>query len=78
MIDNAFASSTTSSTNQDTNDLLTVEQAASYLQMSSSSIRGYIRKGSLKAFRIAGLRKVLIAREDLQSLLYPAEENRNP
>ena len=52
-------------------DLLTVEQAANYLQLSTSSIRSYIRQGKLKAFRIAGLRKVLIPREELLTLLEP-------
>ena len=53
-------------------DLLTVEQAASYLHLSTSSIRSYIREGKLKAFRVAGLRKVLIQRSDLMALLEPA------
>ena len=53
-------------------DYLTVEQAASYLQLSASSIRSYIRGGKLKAFRVAGLRKVLIQRDDLIALLEPA------
>ena len=53
-------------------DYLTVEQAASYLQLSQSSIRSYIRDGKLKAFRVAGRRKVLIQRVDLLSLLEPA------
>lgn len=53
-------------------DLLTVEQAANYLQLSQSSIRSYIRQGKLKAFRIAGKRKVLIQREELMKLLEPA------
>ncbi|MES2460735.1 MAG: helix-turn-helix domain-containing protein [Armatimonadota bacterium] len=52
-------------------DLLTVEQAAQYLQLSTSSIRSYIRHGKLKAFRIAGLRKVLIPRAELLMLLEP-------
>ena len=52
-------------------DLLTVEQAAQYLQLSASSIRSYIRQGKLKAFRVAGLRKVLIARAELMALLEP-------
>ncbi len=52
-------------------DLLTVGQAAQYLHISSSSIRGYIRQGKLKAFRIAGLRKVLIPRAELLALLEP-------
>ncbi len=53
-------------------DLLTVEQAAEYLQVSQSSIRSYIRQGRLPAFRIAGKRKVLIARAALLDLLEPA------
>ena len=53
-------------------DLLTVEQAAQYLQVSQSSIRSYIRQGRLKAFRIAGKRKVLIPRHELLLLLEPA------
>lgn len=57
---------------QDSRDLLTVEQAANYLQVSQSSIRSYIRQGMLKAFRIAGKRKVLIPRTELLALLEPA------
>ena len=53
-------------------DLLTVEQAAHYLQVSQSSIRSYIRQGRLQAYRIAGKRKVLIPRSALLSLLEPA------
>ncbi len=50
-------------------DLLTVEQAAAFLQLSQSSVRRYIREGKLKAFRVAGLRKVLIGRAELMKLL---------
>ena len=53
-------------------DYLTVDQAAEYLQMSQSSIRSYIRQGKLNAFRIAGKRKVLIARGAVLGLLEPA------
>lgn len=53
-------------------DLLTVEQAANYLQVSQSSIRSYIRQGRLQAYRIAGKRKVLIPRSALMDLLEPA------
>lgn len=53
-------------------DLLTVEQAAQFLQVSQSSIRSYIRQGRLEAFRIAGKRKVLIKRAALLALLEPA------
>ena len=61
------------STNRDgTRTLLTVEQAADYLQLSQSSIRSYIRQGKLKAYRIAGRRKVLIPLSELLALLQPA------
>lgn len=53
-------------------DLLTVEQAAQYLQVSQSSIRSYIRQGRLPAYRIAGKRKVLIRKAALLDLLEPA------
>jgi excisionase family DNA binding protein len=53
-------------------ELLTVEQAANYLQLSQSSIRSYIRQGLLKAFRVANKRKVLIHRDELLKLLEPA------
>lgn len=59
----------------DSRDLLTVEQAAAYLQLSQSSIRSYIRQGMLKAFRIAGKRKVLIPRAELLGLLEPARKD---
>ena len=61
---------------QQARDLLTVEQAAQYLQLSQSSIRSYIRQGKLKAFRVAGLRKVLIARAELLALLEPTSASR--
>lgn len=62
---------------QDSRELLTVEQAAAYLQVSQSSIRSYIRQGMLKAFRIAGKRKVLIPRPELLLLLEPARHDVN-
>ena len=46
-------------------------QAADNLQLSHSSIRSYVRQGKLKAFRVSGLRKVLIPRYELLSLLEP-------
>ncbi|MGC4044788.1 MAG: helix-turn-helix domain-containing protein [Armatimonas sp.] len=58
-------------------DFLTVEQAAAYLQISSSSIRSYIRNGTLQAFRVAGKRKILIARSELLKLLEPARPDSN-
>jgi excisionase family DNA binding protein len=63
------------SMDQETRELLTVEQAADYLQVSQSSIRSYIRQGMLKAYRIAGKRKVLIPRTELLTLLEPARND---
>lgn len=53
-------------------ELLTVEQAAQFLQLSQSSIRSYIRQGKLKAYRVAGARRVLIPKSELLALLEPA------
>jgi excisionase family DNA binding protein len=58
-------------------DLFTVRQAAEYLQLSESSIRSYIKQGRLDAYRIAGIRKVLIPRDELMKLLEPARQQ-NP
>lgn len=59
-------------------ELLTVEQAAEYLQLSQSSIRSYIRQGKLNAFRVAGKRKVLIPIQELLKLLEPARGEQVP
>lgn len=56
-------------------DLFTIEQAAQYLQVSQSSIRSYIRQGKIDAYRIAGMRKVLIAKPELLKLLVPARND---
>ena len=67
-----FKERTTNTMDGENRELLTVEQAANYLQLSQSSIRSYIRQGKLKAFRVAGKRKVLIHRDELLKLLEPA------
>ena len=41
-------------------------------KVSDEVIRSYIRQGKLKAFRVAGKRKVLIPRDELLKLLEPA------
>lgn len=54
--------------------LLTVAQAAEWLQVSPSTIRSYVREGrlpALPAFRIAGARSVRIPRQELLKLLEP-------
>ena len=53
-------------------DLFTIEQAALYLRVSQSSIRSYIRQGKMDAYRVAGMRKVLIPKAELLKLLVPA------
>ncbi len=62
------------SVDQNVPDLFTVRQAAEYLQL---SIRSYIKQGRLDAYRIAGIRKVLIPRDELMKLLEPARQQ-NP
>ncbi|CCW34384.1 DNA-binding protein, excisionase family [Chthonomonas calidirosea] len=56
-------------------ELYTVAQAADYLQLTCASIRSYIRQGKIKAFRVAGGRKILIPREELLGLLEPVVWN---
>jgi len=51
------------------NDLLSPEQAASELGVHIQTLRGYIRRGKLAAFRLAGARAIRIRRSDLQALL---------
>ncbi len=65
------ADANTNTLRSDADRLLTVEQAAAALCLSASTIRLYIRQGTLSAYRIAGLRKVLIREGDLLALLHP-------
>jgi excisionase family DNA binding protein len=51
--------------------LLTVEQSADFLHLSTSTIRAYMRAGRLQGYRIAGKRKILIPRAALVALLQP-------
>jgi excisionase family DNA binding protein len=50
-------------------DLLSPEQAAAELGVHIQTLRGYIRRGKLAAFRLAGERAIRIRRSDLQALL---------
>ncbi|MBI3948460.1 MAG: helix-turn-helix domain-containing protein [Armatimonadetes bacterium] len=53
-------------------EVLTAKQAKAFLQISDSTLRRYIRKGKLKAYRLAGERDLRFRREDLLALLEPA------
>ncbi len=56
--------------------LLTMAQAADWLQVSPSTIRSYVREGrlcALPAFRIAGARSVRIPEPELRKILQPFE-----
>ena len=53
-------------------EVLTAKQAKDFLQISDSTLRRYIRKGKLKAYRLAGERDLRFKREDLMALLEPA------
>lgn len=53
-------------------EVLTAKQAKDFLQISDSTLRRYIRKGKLKAYRLAGERDLRFRREDLLALLEPA------
>jgi excisionase family DNA binding protein len=50
-------------------DLLSPEQAAAELGVHIQTLRGYIRRGKLPAFRLAGERVIRIRRDDLAALL---------
>jgi excisionase family DNA binding protein len=50
-------------------DLLSPEQAAAELGVHIQTLRGYIRRGKLVAFRLAGERAIRIRRDDLLALL---------
>ena len=50
------------------NEYLTREQAANYLQCTQSTINSYIRSGRLKAYRIIGKRKIYVHISDLRNL----------
>lgn len=52
-------------------EVLTAKQAKALLQISHSTLRRYIRKGKLKAYRLAGERDLRFKREDLLALLEP-------
>jgi excisionase family DNA binding protein len=55
-------------------DLLSPEQAATELGIHIQTLRGYIRRGKLPAFRLAGERAIRIRRDDLNALLTPPAE----
>jgi len=43
--------------------------AAEYLQVSKDTLRGYVRRGLIRAFRIRGSRLLRFRRSDLDALL---------
>lgn len=49
----------------------TIQETADLLKVSPRSIRRYINKGKLKAYRVAGERQLRIKGEDLLELLEP-------
>lgn len=53
-------------------EVLTAKQAKDFLQISDSTLRRYIRKGKLRAYRLAGERDLRFRKEDLLALLEPA------
>ena len=50
-------------------DLLSPEQAAGELGVHIQTVRGYIRRGKLPAYRLAGERVIRIRRSDLQAFV---------
>ena len=69
--------SSTSATRGD--DLLSPEQAAAELGVHIQTLRSYIRRGKLAAYRMAGERVIRIRRDDLAALLaQPVEPGSAP
>lgn len=56
-----------------TPELLSVDQAASFLGVHAQTVRNYIRGGKLPAYRLAGERFIRVLRRDLLGLLEPVE-----
>lgn len=52
-------------------ELLSVDQAASFLGVHAQTVRNYIRAGKLPAYRLAGERFIRVLRRDLLGLLEP-------
>lgn len=50
---------------------LTIKQASDYLRLHPSTIRSYIRRGTLAAFRIQGSQNVLIPEDAIRALIVP-------
>ncbi len=50
-------------------EFLTPAQVAALLQISLSSVRGRIRRGELRAYRLRGSRLLRVRREDAEALL---------
>jgi excisionase family DNA binding protein len=51
----------------------TVQETADLLKLSERSIRRYIAQGKLKAYRVAGERKLRIKGQDILQLLEPVD-----
>lgn len=56
-----------------TPELLSVDRAASFLNVHAQTVRNYIRAGKLPAYRLAGERFIRVLRRDLMGLLEPVD-----
>lgn len=54
-------------------ELLSVDRAASFLDVHAQTVRNYIRAGKLPAYRLAGERFIRVLRRDLTDLLEPVD-----
>lgn len=54
-------------------ELLSVDRAASFLDVHPQTVRNYIRAGKLPAYRLAGERFIRVLRRDLMALLEPVD-----
>ena len=58
-------------TNTANRRMLTQTEAADWLGVTERTIRSYVARGLLKAYRVQGSRLVRIRRDDLEGLLTP-------
>ncbi len=58
--------------------LLTIKEAAAFLNVSEMSLRRWTNAGKLKCYRVGGNRERRFSRQDLVDFLYPGERGTTP
>lgn len=53
--------------------LATIKEVIKVTGISDSTLRVYIKRGDLRAYKVAGRRRIMIRREDVEALLKPVK-----